>query len=118
MPDSPIHALDDWASKLHLKLIEAVGHSTNEEELRLHVHQTILDAMHALHEISYRGATAERSPEKASQKSYDNLYGGVCVEWEWDMRTAMNRPGFPGGSKPWKGWSHGQEAPVIEEVPA
>ena len=30
----------------------------------------------------------------------------------------MNRPGFPGGSKPWKGWSHGQEAPVIEEVPA
>jgi len=30
----------------------------------------------------------------------------------------LNRPGFPGGSKPWKGWSHGQEAPVIEEVSA
>jgi hypothetical protein len=23
--------------------------------------------------------------------------------------TLVNRPGFPGGSKPWKGWSHGEE---------
>jgi uncharacterized protein YjbJ (UPF0337 family) len=21
----------------------------------------------------------------------------------------MNRPGFPGDSKPWKGWSHGEQ---------
>ena len=21
----------------------------------------------------------------------------------------LNRPGFPGDSKPWKGWSHGEE---------
>ena len=30
----------------------------------------------------------------------------------------LNRPGFPGGSKPWKGWSHGTTAPRIEAVPA
>ena len=30
----------------------------------------------------------------------------------------VNRPGFPGGSKPWKGWSHGTTAPRIEAVPA
>ena len=30
----------------------------------------------------------------------------------------LNRPGFPGGSKPWKGWSHGTRAPRIEAVPA
>jgi hypothetical protein len=31
---------------------------------------------------------------------------------------ALNRPGFPGGSKPWKGWSHGREEPDIEAVSA
>jgi predicted helicase len=31
----------------------------------------------------------------------------------------VNRPGFPGGSKPWEGWSHGRkETPLIEAVPA
>ena len=30
----------------------------------------------------------------------------------------VNRPGFPGGSNPWKGWSHGQEALGNEEVSA
>ncbi len=29
----------------------------------------------------------------------------------------VNRPGFPGGSKPWKGWSHGEEG-NLEAVPA
>ena len=24
----------------------------------------------------------------------------------------MTRPGFPGGSKPWRGWSHGEEGIV------
>ena len=23
--------------------------------------------------------------------------------------VTLNRPGFPGGSKPWKGWSHGEQ---------
>ena len=32
--------------------------------------------------------------------------------------SELNRPGFPGGSKPWKGWSHGTTAPRIEAVPA
>ncbi len=32
--------------------------------------------------------------------------------------SAVNRPGFPGGSNPWKGWSHGQEAFGNEEVSA
>ena len=27
----------------------------------------------------------------------------------------VNRPGFPGGSKPWKGWRHGRPT---KEVPA
>jgi len=32
--------------------------------------------------------------------------------------SALNRPGYPGGSIPWKQrWSHGQEAGVIEAVP-
>jgi len=30
---------------------------------------------------------------------------------------SLNRPGFPGGSKPWEGWSHGEEG-HIEAVPA
>jgi len=33
--------------------------------------------------------------------------------------SILNRPGYPGGSTPWKrGWSHGQEADVFEAVPA
>ena len=31
---------------------------------------------------------------------------------------SLNRPGFPGGSKPWKGWSHGRTEAIIEAVPA
>jgi len=34
------------------------------------------------------------------------------------LSIELNRPGFPGGSKPWKGWSHGTTAPRIEAVPA
>ena len=30
----------------------------------------------------------------------------------------LNRPGFPGDSKPWKGWSHGRTELIIEAVPA
>ena len=31
---------------------------------------------------------------------------------------SLNRPGFPGGSKPWKGWSHGRTETIIEAVSA
>ena len=30
----------------------------------------------------------------------------------------VNRPGFPGGSKPWSVWSHGTEEPILKAVPA
>jgi uncharacterized protein YeaO (DUF488 family) len=28
---------------------------------------------------------------------------------EASVLAALNRPGFPGDSKPWKGWSHGEQ---------
>jgi hypothetical protein len=36
-----------------------------------------------------------------------------------DQSAGVNRPGFPGGSKPWESWSHGsEEAPLVEAVSA
>jgi hypothetical protein len=32
--------------------------------------------------------------------------------------NTLNRPGFPGDSKPWKGWSHGRTETIIEAVSA
>jgi hypothetical protein len=78
------HILDVWAIKLASGCNDAVAHSTNEEELRLFLHGTIIEAMEALHGIPRHSATAERNPLKGSRERYDNLYGGVAVEFEWD----------------------------------
>lgn len=42
------------------------------------------------------------------------LLGPPCDRQTWknEVLVEMNRPGFPGGSKPWKGWSHGEEGVV------
>ena len=43
----------------------------------------------------------------------DHLYPVVRDTQEtYHLYPVLNRPGFPGGSKPWKGWSHGEEANV------
>jgi SAM-dependent methyltransferase len=87
------HILDVWAIKLASGCNDAVAHSTNEEELRLFLHGTIIEAMEALHGIPRHSATAERNPLKGSRERYDNLYGGVAVEFEWDMGRARREHG-------------------------
>ncbi len=53
-------------------------------------------------------------------ESFDSIPWNLmlkAVSKHTDLRW-VNRPGIPGDSISWKrGWSHGQQAPVNEEVP-
>jgi hypothetical protein len=39
---------------------------------------------------------------------------GLCLDVAHGLQ--LNRPGFPGDSKPWKGWSHARTELIIEAV--
>ena len=49
---------------------------------------------------------------------FSNFTGKMAPGDTDNVYVNLNRPGFPGGSNPWKGWSHGQEAFGNEEVSA
>lgn len=86
--------LDRWATKLAVACDRASARRTNETELREDIDRVVRDAAEALYGLSDRDVTAERRASKGkSRKRYDKAYGGLVVEWEWDMGAARKRVG-------------------------
>ena len=59
-------------------------------------------------------------PTELRRQTCERMLAGEAVK---DLSAELgihnvNRPGFPGGSKPWKGWSHGSKESVHKAVPA
>lgn len=94
MVDETERDLDDWSRALHEVLERSVSIRTNETELREDANPVIAAAARALFDIQDWQTTAERRHRRQGQgRPYDNLYGGVVVEWEWDMRPARRAHG-------------------------
>lgn len=90
-PDT--YALNDWSQQLSDAAALAVKHRSGEEELRLDVHGVIVQAAADLYKLDVLGSTAERPGSKKVRRHYDNLYGGVVVEFEWRMTTSRREHG-------------------------
>jgi hypothetical protein len=82
MPDFG-RELDDWSRNLSDLLDWAADNRTNEMELREDANGVIAPAIADLYGLSLASMSAERAPARGSRRSYDKLYGGVVVEWEW-----------------------------------
>lgn len=87
--------INAWAERLSDQFAEAATHLHNEMELREHVHQTILDAVKDLHGLDWTASAGERNTAQpgANRSALDRLYGGVAVEWEWDMGESRREHG-------------------------
>lgn len=94
MPRDLDHAdLDEWSRRLAEIFGEASRTFANEMELREHVHPVIVAAILDIYGMAFTTSTGERSPGRGSRLRYDRIYGGLAVEWEWDMGTARREHG-------------------------
>jgi hypothetical protein len=91
--DQRTGSLLDWADRLAAAADYAVAHRTNEEELRLDLNAVIVNAARSLYGSTESFTSSERSSQADHRSPYDNLYGGVVVEWEWAMGRARRRHG-------------------------
>lgn len=83
-----------WADKLSDDFDQATTHFSNEMELREHVHHNIVSALTDLYDLGLTATSGEFNTKKAGTRSpLDRLYGGVAVEWEWDMKGARKEHG-------------------------
>ena len=86
--------VSDWAAYVSDQMEEAVASSNNEMELREHVHRPILDALEALYGMGASASSGEMNTRRTGPRSpLDRLYGGVAVEWEWDMSRSRREHG-------------------------
>jgi SAM-dependent methyltransferase len=86
--------LDGWSRALYDTLERSVRIRRNETELREDANPVIAVAARTLFGIADWQSTAERRHRRHGQRRpYDKLYGGVVVEWEWDMRPARRSHG-------------------------
>ena len=86
-------SLIDWAQRLADAADTAAANRANEEELRLDLNPVIVQAVEDLFGLEALSSTAERSGHRSVRRRYDNLYGGVVVEWEWDMSRSRREHG-------------------------
>lgn len=90
----PSSDLDDWARRLAVACDEAVARRVNETELREDIDPLIRQAARELYRLTDREITAERrAGPRGSRLRYDKAYGGLVVEWEWDMGASRRRHG-------------------------
>ena len=80
-------SIGEWAEVLNDAFEDSVQHDSNETELRERVHQVILDAIDDLFQMSHLTSSGEHNTKKKGRSPADRLYGGVVVEWEWNMST-------------------------------
>jgi hypothetical protein len=85
--------LDDRARQLYEALRRSVEIRRNETELREDVHALIQEASGDLYGLTDLASTGERHAGGDGRRAYDRAYGGLIVEWEWDMRAARRRHG-------------------------
>jgi hypothetical protein len=83
-----------WSEKLSDEFEYAATHFKKEMELREHVHHHILAALKSLYALDFTASVGEFNTQKnGSQSPLDRLYGGVVVEWEWDMKPSRREHG-------------------------
>ncbi len=85
--------LDQWARRLSDALDRSARTRGNEMELREDVHAVITDAARELYGFESLWTTGERRAGQRGQRRYDRAYGGLVVEWEWNMDSARRRHG-------------------------
>lgn len=85
--------LDGWARVLADAADRAAANRANETELREDLDPVIRQAGAALYGLTDREITAERAAGRGRRRSYDKAYGGLVVEWEWQMKRARRRHG-------------------------
>ncbi|MCA1708770.1 MAG: N-6 DNA methylase, partial [Actinobacteria bacterium] len=89
---APEERLDDWARKLSETFQRSATIRRNEAELREDVHQLVLNAAADLYGLTDLDTTGERSAASGARR-YDRAYGGLVVEWEWNMDASRRRKG-------------------------
>jgi hypothetical protein len=86
--------LDGWARALAETADRAVSQRANETELREDLDPVIRQAARDLYGLTDRQITAERRAGRTGpRRSYDKAYGGLVVEWEWQMTAARRKHG-------------------------
>lgn len=88
------HDIIAWSERLSEAMDEAAKNFANEMELREHVHSIITAAVNDLYGLGLSATSGEFNTKKSGSRSpLDRLYGGVAVEWEWDMKDARREHG-------------------------
>lgn len=84
-----------WAQKLSDAMSESSRHFGNEMELREHVHPVIKDAISSLYNMGISSSSGEMNTASTggNRRFLDRLYGGVVVEWEWNMNPSRMEHG-------------------------
>jgi hypothetical protein len=86
--------LDCWARRLADTADRAASQRSNETELREDLDSVIREAAADLYGLTDREITAERrAGRKGGRRRYDKAYGGLVVEWEWEMSAGRRRHG-------------------------
>lgn len=86
--------LDGWARRLAETAERSAAQRSNETELREDLDAVIREATAELYGLTDREITAERrAGRKGGRRRYDKAYGGLVVEWEWEMNEARRRHG-------------------------
>lgn len=85
--------LDAHARRLERTLSRAVHIRANETELREDANGAIASSLHQLFGIEDSRLTAERPSSRQARRTYDKVFGGVVMEWEWRMDAARRRDG-------------------------
>jgi hypothetical protein len=84
--------LDDWARTLAEAMDQATARRANETELREDLDPLIRHAARDLYGLTDRQITAERRAGRGGPtRRYDKAYGGLVVEWEWEMGPSRRR---------------------------
>src|SRR5687768_14729962 len=80
--------LTRYAELLARRFDEAVEQLANEAELSCHVEGVIGEALAQLYDLNF---TQIRSERLNPGDKFDTVYGGLVVEYEWQMRTNAHR---------------------------
>lgn len=94
-PNAESAALEYWSEEVARVLRDSVSRRSNETELREDAEGVIRDALHALYGLRLDAITAETNTlaPGGGRSPVDKIYGGVLVEYEWEMDNARRRHG-------------------------